>query len=92
MDFVYNTKDSAFTESVNGQEIVTRTKPISLVQFETELGKSYYCPSPDIIPMYSPEGDRLVILRISNVQLQAYMVKRGKWSQSKSRVKILHFT
>ncbi|XP_015782246.1 lysosome-associated membrane glycoprotein 5 [Tetranychus urticae] len=80
MNLVYNTKDSAFTESVDGRELIVRSDQDSLNQFETLLGKSYYCPSPSIINMYNPAGERIVILRLSNVQLQAYEIKTGKFS------------
>jgi hypothetical protein len=81
MDFVYNTKDSAFAGSVNGREVITRTRE-DLDQFETQLGNSYYCPSPEIINLFNENGERTVILRLSNVQLQAYKVKKGKFSPS----------
>ncbi|XP_074595846.1 lysosome-associated membrane glycoprotein 5 [Brevipalpus obovatus] len=79
MYLVYNTKDSAFSESINGGPMTARSDADSLKQFETLLGHSYYCPSPSIINMYVGD-DRTVIVRMSTVQLQAYRIENGKFS------------
>lgn len=65
-----------------GREMIARSDQDSLKQFETLMSKSYYCPSPSIINMYTRDGERTVILRMSTVQLQAYQINNGKFSPS----------
>ena len=68
MDFVYNTKDSAFAGSVNGREVITRTRE-DLDQFETQLGNSYYCPSPEIINLFNENNTSVIFAITQNISL-----------------------
>lgn len=73
--------------SQSGRHIRVRSDADSLKQFETLLKKSYFCPSPSIINMYNRDDERLVIVRMSSVQLQAYEIVKGKFSPSNQEAK-----
>ncbi|KAH9426631.1 Lysosome-associated membrane glycoprotein 5 [Dermatophagoides pteronyssinus] len=81
IDLLYNTADSLFRGSVDGGKKVARTKPGSLGMFTTAMGKSYFCPSPPIINLYeSKTGKPSVVVRLTNVHLQAFQIEMGKFA------------
>jgi hypothetical protein len=60
--------------------------PRILAQFVTPLGKSYFCPSPNVLDLTDQKsGDKTVIVRLSNVQMQAFDITAGKFSPGKLR-------
>lgn len=84
IDLLYNTADSLFRGSVQGGKKVARTKEGSLGMFTTMMGKSYFCPSPPIINLYeSKTGKPSVVVRLTNVHLQAFQIEMGKFAPSK---------
>jgi hypothetical protein len=51
--------------------------------FTTPLGKSYLCPSPSVINLFeSKSGRQSVVLRLANIQLQAFQIEKGKFAPS----------
>lgn len=81
IDLLYNTADSLFRGSVQGGKKVARTKEGSLGMFTTMMGKSYFCPSPPIINLYeSKTGKPSVVVRLTNVHLQAFQIEMGKFA------------
>lgn len=61
--------------------------------FTTVMGKSYFCPSPPIINLYeSKTGQPSVVVRLTNVHLQAFQIEKGKFAPSnKNSITILKF-
>lgn len=51
--------------------------------FSTPYGKSYFCPSPDVINMYNSRKDKIVLARMKDVHLQVYDIHNGKFSPCK---------
>jgi len=82
MEFVYNTGDALFDGASRASERIAKiTNENVLAQFETPLGKSYLCPSPDVLNFVDSEtGESNVIVRLSNVQMQAFDITAGKFS------------
>lgn len=82
MEFAYNTGDTLFDGVVDGSEKIAQlTNENILSQFETPLGKSYLCPSPDVLNLYdSVTGENNVIVRLTNLQMQAFDITAGKFS------------
>lgn len=80
MELVYNTGDTIFDGVVSGSERIAKiTNENVLAQFETPLGKSYLCPSPDVLTLVDAEtGEKNVLVRLSNVQMQAFDITAGK--------------
>lgn len=72
MEFVYNTGDAIFDGVAQGTRRKAKiTDENVLAQFETPLGKSYLCPSPEVINLVDSEtGESNVIVRLSNLQMQ----------------------
>lgn len=54
--------------------------------FATQYGKSYFCPSPDVINLYNSKKERVVLARMKDVRLQVYDVHNGKFSPCKYSV------
>lgn len=83
IDLLYNTADSLFRGSLQGGKKVARTKEGSLAMFTTVMGKSYFCPSPPIINLYeSKTGKPSVVVRLTNVHLQAFQIVEGNFAPS----------
>ena len=82
MELLYNTADSLFRDSINGGQVLakSKTKNLNLAAFETSLDKSYFCPTTPTLNLYNQEGDAVVLVRLFNVRIQAFKVKRGKFS------------
>ncbi|XP_054169082.1 lysosome-associated membrane glycoprotein 5-like [Oppia nitens] len=81
IDLVYNTADSLFKGSIKGGKKVARSKEGSLGMFSTPLGKSYLCPSPPVINLYESKTDKqTVVVRLANVELQAFQIEKGKFA------------
>ncbi|KPM07174.1 lysosome-associated membrane glyco5-like protein [Sarcoptes scabiei] len=81
IDLLYNTADSLFRGSLQGGKKVARTKEGSLEMFTTAMGKSYFCPSPPIINLYeSKTGKPSVVVRLTNVHLQAFQIDKGRFA------------
>ena len=78
----YNTADSLFRDSINGGQVLAKSKPknLALAAFETSLDKSYFCPTTPTLNLYNQDGDPIVLVRLFKVQIQAFKVKRGKFS------------
>jgi hypothetical protein len=83
IDLLYNTADSLFRGSAKGGKKVARSAEGSLGMFTTPLGKSYLCPSPPVINLFeSKSGRQSVVLRLANIQLQAFQIEKGKFAPS----------
>lgn len=55
--------------------------PRILAQFVTPLGKSYLCPSPNVLDLIDQKtGEKKVIVRLNNMQMQAFDIMAGKFS------------
>ena len=55
----------------------------SLGMYTTPLGKSFLCPPPPVINLFeSKTGRQTVVMRLANVQLQAYQIQNGKFAPS----------
>lgn len=82
IELVYNTGDTLFDGvSVGSQRIAKIENENILAQFETPLGKSYLCPSPDVLYLFDSEtGEKSVIVRLSNLQMQPFDITAGKFS------------
>lgn len=61
---------------------MARTQEASLSMFKTPLGKSYLCPSPPVINLYDSKTKEIIVLRLANVQLQAFQIEKGKFAPS----------
>ncbi|CAG2119093.1 unnamed protein product, partial [Medioppia subpectinata] len=81
IDLLYNTADSLFRGSTKGGKKVARSVEGSLGMFTTQLGKSYLCPSPPVINLFeSKTGKQTVVLRLTNIQIQAFQIESGKFA------------
>jgi hypothetical protein len=82
MELLYNTADSLFRDSINGGQVLAKSKPknLALAAFETSLDRSYFCPTTPTLNLYNQDGEAIVLVRLFNVQIQAFKVKRGKFS------------
>jgi len=81
LDLVYNTGDSLFRDSVGGKETLAKSKSLALAAFETSLDKSYFCPTTPTLTLYDTKtGEANVLVRMFNVQIQAFKVKGAKFS------------
>lgn len=82
MELLYNTGDTLFDGVAKGQERIAKIEnEFILAQFETPLGRSYLCPSPDVLYLQDAEtGEKNVILRLTNIQMQAFDITAGKFS------------
>ncbi|XP_042909596.1 lysosome-associated membrane glycoprotein 5 isoform X1 [Parasteatoda tepidariorum] len=79
MELLYDTASPLFDGATNVGKKTVRTLEDGL--FATPYGKSYFCPSPDVIPMYDSRKERVVLTRMKDVHLQMYDVQMGKFSQ-----------
>lgn len=78
------TGDATSSRSVGGKK-VARSPENSLSIFNSPLGKSYFCPSPPVMNLYdSKTGKSSVVVRFTNVHLQAFQIEMGKFSPSMS--------
>ena len=82
MELVYNTGDTLFDGVAIGTQRIAKIENENILsQFETPLGKSYLCPSPDVLYFIDSEtNENNVIVRLSNVQMQAFHITAGKFS------------
>ncbi|CAL1281732.1 unnamed protein product [Larinioides sclopetarius] len=78
MELLYDTKNPLFDGATNVGKKTVRTLEDGL--FKTQYGKSYFCPSPDVIPMYGSDKEKVVLARMKDVHLQVYDVQMGKFS------------
>ncbi|GFS63136.1 lysosome-associated membrane glycoprotein 5 [Trichonephila inaurata madagascariensis] len=78
MELLYDTTNPLFDGATNVGKKTVRTLEDGL--FATQYGKSYFCPSPDVIPMYNSEKEKMVLARMKDVHLQMYDVQMGKFS------------
>lgn len=78
MELLYNTASPIFDEATNAGKRTARSLEDGL--FATPYGKSYFCPSPDVINMYNSKKDKIVLARLKDVRLQVYDVEHGKFS------------
>ena len=53
-------------------------------QFQTSLDRSYFCPASPVLNLYNAEADPVVIVRLFNVQIQAFKVRNGKFGTRES--------
>ncbi|RWS14597.1 lysosome-associated membrane glyco5-like protein [Dinothrombium tinctorium] len=83
MDLVYNLGDTLFSGSVIRKSVKAESKKSSLKQFETPLGKSYFCPAPPAVNLYDKKGEQTVFVRLTSIQIQAFEIKNGKFSTEK---------
>ena len=52
-----------------------------MAMFTTPMGKSYLCPSPPVVNLYeSKTGKPSVVVRFTNLQLQAFQIELGKFA------------
>lgn len=65
---------------ITGGKKVVRSSEGSLGMFTTLLGKSYLCPSPPVINLYDSKSGQTVFLRLTNIQLQAFQIEKGKFA------------
>ncbi|XP_013780891.1 lysosome-associated membrane glycoprotein 5-like [Limulus polyphemus] len=89
LELLYNTAGPLFPGATNGGKKTARSADNTTL-FETPFGKSYFCPSPEVIPLYDSKRNKVTIVRLHDVQLQPYDVKNGVFSavQRCSQVKI----
>lgn len=80
LELLYNTADSLFRDAVGGGQVLAKTKEGQLAQFETSLDRSYFCPAAPVLNLYDPEGKPVVVVRMFNVQIQAFKIRSGKFS------------
>lgn len=81
MELLYNTADSLFRDAEKGGPILAKSKDLSLASFETRIDKSYFCPVTPTLILYSiTTGEPVVYVRLFNMQVQAFKVKRAKFS------------
>ncbi|XP_035217181.1 lysosome-associated membrane glycoprotein 5-like isoform X2 [Stegodyphus dumicola] len=78
VELTYNTSEPIFDGATKARKYTAKSKSISL--FETPLGKSYYCPAEEVILLYH-ENKHVATARMSEIHLQPYDVKKGKFSQ-----------
>ena len=65
----------------SGGKKVARSVEGSLGMFTTPLGKSYMCPSPPVINLFeSKSGKQTVVVRLANIQIQAFQIEKGKFA------------
>ncbi|RWS28660.1 lysosome-associated membrane glyco5-like protein [Leptotrombidium deliense] len=83
MDLVYNLGDTLFYGSLIRRIMKAETKKEGLSQFITPVGKSYYCPASPAVSLYNKKGDQTVVVRFTNIQIQAYDIRNGKFSAEK---------
>ena len=70
---------------MQGGKKVARSAEGSLGIFTTPMGKSYLCPSPPVLNLIeSKSGKQTVVVRLANIQLQAFQIEKGKFSPSMS--------
>ncbi|XP_035215812.1 lysosome-associated membrane glycoprotein 5-like [Stegodyphus dumicola] len=79
MELVYNTASPIFDGASNAGKTTSRSLEDGL--FRTQYGKSYFCPSPDVIPMYNSKKEKVVLARMKDAHLQVYDVHKGQFSQ-----------
>ncbi|KAG8187744.1 hypothetical protein JTE90_015614 [Oedothorax gibbosus] len=79
MELLYDTASPLFDGATQVGKQTVRSLEDGL--FYTQYGKSYFCPSPDVIPMYNHKEEKQVLARMKDVHLQVYAVEMGKFSQ-----------
>ena len=65
---------------MTGGNVLAKSKDLSLASFETSIDKSYFCPSTPTLNLYDPSGEPVVLVRLFNVQVQAFKIKGAKFS------------
>ncbi|KFM61963.1 Lysosome-associated membrane glycoprotein 5, partial [Stegodyphus mimosarum] len=78
VELTYNTSEPIFDGATKARKYTAKSKNVNL--FETPLGKSYYCPAEEVILLYH-ENKHVATARMSEIHLQPYDVKKGKFSQ-----------
>ncbi|XP_054712967.1 lysosome-associated membrane glycoprotein 5-like [Uloborus diversus] len=79
MELLYNTASALFDGASNVGKKTAHSLEDDL--FSTPYGKSYFCPSPDVIAMYNSKREKVVLARMKDVRLQVYDVQNAKFSQ-----------
>lgn len=80
IELVYNTTMSLFDGAINEGKKTARSED-NLTQFETAVGKSYFCPSPEVIPLYDTKQEKVATARLQDVRIQPFGVIKGVFSQ-----------
>ncbi|XP_022243614.1 lysosome-associated membrane glycoprotein 5-like [Limulus polyphemus] len=79
VELLFNTSGSPFEEATNGgKKTVRNAENIKL--FETPIGNSYSCSSPELIPLFDSKKDKVVSVRLRNVKLQPFQVDNERFS------------
>ncbi|XP_023216311.1 lysosome-associated membrane glycoprotein 5-like [Centruroides sculpturatus] len=80
IELFYNTTIPLFDEAINAGSKTARSED-NLTQFETSIGKSYFCPSPEVIPLYDTKKDKVATARLQDVRIQPFGISKGGFSQ-----------
>ena len=64
----------------SGGPRLAKSKNLDLASFETSLDRSYFCPNTPALSLYNKEGEPVVLVRLFNVQVQAFKIKGAKFS------------
>lgn len=79
VELLFNTSGFPFEEATNGgKKTVRNTEDIKL--FETPIGSSYSCSSPELIPLCDSKKDKVASVTLSNVKLQPFEVENERFS------------
>ena len=75
MEFVYDTSTNLFDGAIKGSQKIAKGEGVLSQLFETVVGKSYFCPSPDVLTLADSEtGENTVYARLENVQMVMYSI------------------
>lgn len=80
IELSYNTAGHLFDRAINAKMNTVWSKN-NATQFETQIGKSYYCPSPDPISLYNAKQHRVAIFKLKYVKIQPFGIKKGIFSE-----------